>query len=149
MSTLTPSARRCRIQLLAVPESLHHVRRQLLEFLTDAGYTTWVNDTVRLAVSEACANVVLHAYGPESGPLRVEAVITPQAELFVSVRDEGRGFQAYDESPHTGFGLPLMASLADNLSIDSTTEGTAICLTFDLFGKRLLDEKPFPSGNDD
>src|ERR687889_124836 len=102
MSTLTRTARRCRIQLLAVPESIHHVRRQLLEFITDAGYTTWVNDTVRLAVSEACANVVLHAYEGEPGPLRVEAMITPQAQLFVSVHDEGHGFRPYDESRHTG-----------------------------------------------
>src|SRR5436190_19509172 len=43
---------------------------------------------INAAVSEACNNVVVHAYGGDEGPMEVYLCIG-EGELEVSVRDEG------------------------------------------------------------
>src|SRR3954466_2808484 len=45
---------------------------------------------VKLAVTEACTNVVVHAYGEEEGPMAVSAAVR-DGRLTVVVADEGRG----------------------------------------------------------
>ena len=45
---------------------------------------------VKLAVTEACTNVVVHAYGEDEGPMAVSAQLR-DGRLTVVVADEGRG----------------------------------------------------------
>src|SRR3712207_651856 len=45
---------------------------------------------VKLAVTEACTNVVVHAYPDGDGPMEVAAGVR-DGRLTVAVRDEGRG----------------------------------------------------------
>jgi anti-sigma regulatory factor (Ser/Thr protein kinase) len=67
---------------------------------------------IRLAVTEACTNVVVHAYPDgKEGPLEVLATLRGE-ELTVVVRDEGKGISPRQDSPGLGLGLPLIASLA-------------------------------------
>ncbi len=78
---------------------------------------------VRLAVSEACANVVIHAYaGADVGLMGVE--VSGAADVLeVVVRDHGRGMAPRPDSPGLGVGLPLIASLAATLELVSLPEG--------------------------
>jgi anti-sigma regulatory factor (Ser/Thr protein kinase) len=71
---------------------------------------------VTLAVSEACTNVVVHAY-PDGAPgvLDVEAEV--EDDLCVVVRDEGRGFAPRPDSPGAGLGVPLIAALAQRVEL--------------------------------
>ncbi len=72
---------------------------------------------IRLAVTEACTNVVVHAYPDGSeGPLEVMATLEGQA-LTVVVRDEGEGITPRPDSPGLGLGLPLIASLAESVQL--------------------------------
>ena len=72
---------------------------------------------VRLAVTEACSNVVVHAYADGTpGPLEVLATLTDE-ELTVVVRDEGPGIAPHPDSPGLGLGLPLIASLAESVQL--------------------------------
>jgi len=72
---------------------------------------------IRLAVTEACTNVVVHAYpDSESGPMHVEATVDDR-ELNVIVRDEGPGITPRPDSPGLGLGLPLIASLAETVEL--------------------------------
>ena len=49
-----------------------------------------VVDDMRLAVTEACTNVVRHAYADEEGT--IDVIVRPSGELLeVVVTDEGRG----------------------------------------------------------
>lgn len=76
-----------------------------------------------LAVGEACANVVVHAYvGREPGILHASATITPEG-LVVVIADEGRGLAPRDDSPGLGLGLPLIASLATTLEFRTGPHG--------------------------
>jgi len=78
---------------------------------------------VKLAVSEACANAVIHAY-PEGEPglLDIEVSAQPK-QLEVVVRDHGHGMAPRADSPGLGVGLPLMASLAESLELANRTGG--------------------------
>src|SRR3954454_15978802 len=71
---------------------------------------------VKLAVTEACTNVVVHAYDGAEGPMQVAAEIAPD-HLTVTVRDEGRGIVPRPDSPGLGLGLPLIATLTESLEL--------------------------------
>lgn len=88
---------------------------------------------IRLAVTEACTNVVVHAYPQDdAGPLQVEATVTGN-ELTVVVRDEGPGITPRPDSPGLGLGLPLIASLAETVELRrDDAERTEVCMTFSL-----------------
>jgi serine/threonine-protein kinase RsbW len=73
---------------------------------------------LKTVVTEACNNVVLHAYDGQPGPLHVSAE-PRQAELEVQVADEGHGFRprANQGEASLGLGLPLIAALSDSFEI--------------------------------
>ncbi len=86
---------------------------------------------VRLAVSEACANVVVHAYPQRAdGPLHVDVALGEE-RLTVTVRDHGESDHVDQNS--TGLGLALIAALAETVQIDrAKQDGTAVRMTFAL-----------------
>lgn len=73
---------------------------------------------LKTVVTEACNNVVLHAYEDEAGPLQVSAEPTEE-ELVVEVADQGHGFRprANEGDASLGLGLPLIAALSDSFEI--------------------------------
>ena len=71
---------------------------------------------VKLAVTEACTNAVVHAYPDGEGPLEVAAYVRDD-RLMLVVRDEGRGIVPRTDSPGLGLGLPLIATLAEALEL--------------------------------
>ncbi len=87
---------------------------------------------VKLAVTEACTNVVVHAYGDGVGPMQIAAAIRDD-RLSVAVRDEGRGMLPRPDSPGLGLGLPLIATLAESLELGrSEDDRTEVRMTFRL-----------------
>lgn len=86
---------------------------------------------VKLAVSEACANAVVHAYADEASGLLDLEVTALGAQLEVVVRDHGRGMMPRADSPGLGVGLPLMASLAESLELTNRADGgTEVRMSF-------------------
>ena len=88
---------------------------------------------IRLAVTEACTNVVVHAYPDGSeGPMEVFATLLGD-ELTVVVRDEGTGIGPRPDSPGLGLGLPLIASLTESVRLGrDEEERTEVRMTFSL-----------------
>jgi serine/threonine-protein kinase RsbW len=81
---------------------------------------------LKTVVTEACNNVVLHAYVDGEGPLEVAASAT-DGEVEVVITDEGQGFRpsADTDGATLGLGLPLIASLSDGFEITGGAgEGT-------------------------
>ncbi|HEY2632040.1 MAG TPA: ATP-binding protein [Solirubrobacteraceae bacterium] len=96
---------------------------------------------IRLAVTEACANVVVHAY-PEDmeGAMEVHANIDGP-EMTVMVRDWGHGIRPRSDSPGLGLGLSLMAALAERVQLGhGTEEHTEVRMTFGLDGVERTNE---------
>jgi serine/threonine-protein kinase RsbW len=90
-------------------------------------------DDMRLAITEACSNVVVHAYaGREPGPLLLDATLH-EDELTVVVRDEGPGIAPHPDSPGLGLGLPLIASLSQSVELGRDEQDrTEVRMTFSL-----------------
>jgi len=88
---------------------------------------------IRLAVTEACTNVVVHAYPDgEEGPLEVFATLGDE-KLEVLVRDEGPGIGPRADSPGLGLGLPLIVSLTESVVLGrDEEERTEVRMTFPL-----------------
>lgn len=88
---------------------------------------------IRLAVTEACANVVVHAYPDgHEGPMEVVAKMDGEA-LTVLVRDWGRGIRPRPDSPGLGLGLSLIAALAESVQLGhDCEEHTEVRMTFAL-----------------
>ena len=89
---------------------------------------------IRLAVTEACTNVVVHAYpDDQEGTLEVLATLRDE-KLEVVVRDEGPGIGPRPDSPGLGLGLPLIASLTESVQLGrDDDERTEVRMTFPLF----------------
>jgi serine/threonine-protein kinase RsbW len=124
------------VELPAVPGSLAPVRHVLAGVAAAVDLRDRVLDDLKVAVTEACTNVVLHAYegAAERGPMLVE-LWHRAPRLAVRVSDAGAGMLPRLErrSPGLGLGLRLIAALAAEMRITTNRdEGTAVWMSFDL-----------------
>ena len=111
------------------PEYCDVVRLTAAGIARKAGFKDEGIDDIKTAVSEACINVVRHAYNGKGGEMRLSFFIASDG-LEVLVEDSGDGFDvngamekavALDPNqPRTsGFGLLIMRSLMDEVEIIS------------------------------
>ena len=111
------------------------VVRQALAGLADAlDFDAAVLADMKMAVSEACTNVVVHAYADTEGDLDVEMRVD-ESGLTIVVRDRGRGIDRdaprSDDVPALGLGLPLIAALSDAFELRGERgQGTEVQMTF-------------------
>jgi serine/threonine-protein kinase RsbW len=106
------------LRLPARPENVAVVR-QALTGLGDAyDLDPELLGDIKTAVTEACNNVVLHAYPDEEGLVEVEAGSDGEY-TDVIVRDFGAGIQprGFTEDRSLGLGLPLIATLSSRFEI--------------------------------
>jgi anti-sigma regulatory factor (Ser/Thr protein kinase) len=119
-----------RLTLPARPENVAVVRHVLGALAEALDLPPAVTADIRLAVTEACTNVVRHAYGDRAGD--IDVVVRPRGRaLEVIVADNGRGMGPSPDTSGPGLGLPLMAALADSLEIQgSATAGSRLMMSF-------------------
>lgn len=128
-----PNAQRLRLELRSSPEDVGRARHAVGRFGIEAGFDKLEIGALELAVGEACANVVRHAYPPPGGPMTVEAVAEPD-RIVITVTDAGvgGGRRAGEEPP--GLGTTIMLGLCDSLHVGAGPGGTGtqVTLTFGL-----------------
>jgi serine/threonine-protein kinase RsbW len=114
----------------ALPSALYQVRKFIREEAEDAGLSPPTVNDVILAVSEACANAVLHAGGTE-----MEVTWTNTNDCVeVVVRDEGvflSRIPVPGAERMSGHGIPLMMALMDEVGVKEGTKrrpGTTVTL---------------------
>jgi serine/threonine-protein kinase RsbW len=119
------------LRLSANPESVPVARRSVCRAIRAVGVEDAVLERVQLAVTEACANVVIHAYRDrEPGELGVEVHLGPNL-LCIRIRDEGGGVTPRLDSPGLGLGLPLIGVLATSVDIRACdVAGTEVAMSF-------------------
>ena len=110
------------------------VVRQALAGMADAlAFDAAVLSDMKMAVTEACTNVVVHAYDEQAGQLEVQ-MLAGEEDLTIVVRDHGSGIQpkpARTEPPALGLGLPLIAALSDAFELRGTAgRGTEVRMSF-------------------
>lgn len=107
----------------AKPEHVADARRAVAQFARAAGAPDRRLDALRLAVSEACANVVMHAGGGAQARTFTVTVGRPDHAVEVKVRDRGHGMRPRADSPGAGLGLGIIAQLADALEVGTPPDG--------------------------
>jgi anti-sigma regulatory factor (Ser/Thr protein kinase) len=117
------------LTVAARAENLAVVRQALAGFAQAMGFDTDSIADLKTIVTEACMNVVIHAYPDgETGPLEVSAQ-PDENGLEIAVRDYGSGFRprpAEPEAPGLRLGLPLIATLSDQFEIRGGEKGTEV-----------------------
>ena len=107
----------------ACADAVPIARTRVSDFARRSGITEPALHSIRLAVSEAVTNAVVHAYTAERrGAVRVSAGLGA-GELTVLVADEGCGIGAAPESPGLGLGLGVIDECADVLTITTGAAG--------------------------
>jgi anti-sigma regulatory factor (Ser/Thr protein kinase) len=130
------SLERTELTLKAEPESLAQMRRALTRWLRAVGASDTEAYETLVAVGEACANAVAHAYPPGEASYVVEALRLDDG-LEVRVRDFGAWRPP--RSGSQGRGLMLIEQLMDEVEIDRGRAGTIVKM------KRVLRAAP-PKG---
>src|SRR6476469_2620358 len=106
----------------AVADSVPRAREALSTFARAAGVSAEQLDSIRLAVSEAATNVVVHAYEDDAGRILLDAGLSA-GELWVLIADDGLGMRPQIQSPGLGFGLSLMSQVCDEFEIATRSSG--------------------------
>jgi serine/threonine-protein kinase RsbW len=122
--------------LPAKSENVAVIRHALAGLAEEIGMDEPGLADLKTVVTEACMNVVVHAYQGQPGPLSVEA--KPDTDgLTVTVRDEGVGIrpQADTDRDSLRLGLSLIAALSSSFSIaGGLDQGTEITMRVPLKG---------------
>jgi len=108
-------------------EQLQHVRHELGSWLDGQRAAPDVGAEIALAVHEAAANVVEHAYRDGPGELVVRAR-ADDGRVTVVVEDEGE-WRAPSRTDQGGRGLALMHGLMDDVEITAVEDGTGTRVT--------------------
>jgi len=115
------------------PENVLLVRETLTGLADTVGVDGVELNDIRTAVTEACNNVVLHAYDGAEGPMHVELYLISDA-VEVVVRDHGKGIKPHIRGEHEaalGIGLSIIQALAPRVEFkDVAGGGTEVRMEF-------------------
>jgi anti-sigma regulatory factor (Ser/Thr protein kinase) len=115
------------------PENVLLVRETLSGVAETVGVDGVDLNDIRTAVTEACNNVVLHAYEGGEGPLHVELYLGA-GSVEVVVRDHGTGIRPHirdEEEAALGIGLSIIQALAPRVEFkDVEGGGTEVRMEF-------------------
>jgi serine/threonine-protein kinase RsbW len=139
MSTVDQVAR-IRLGLSSRAENVTVVRQALSGFADATGLADGNLNDIATAVTEACNNASVHAYGGGDGPLDVE-LLAWDTTMVVTVRDRGVGLALDDGSPIefpsdvdgelAGIGVPSIKALARTVRwSEPAGGGTQVEMTF-------------------
>jgi serine/threonine-protein kinase RsbW len=137
------------ITLPARPENVAVVRHAVAGLAERMGMREPAIGDLKTVVTEACMNVVVHAYDEEPGPLQVEA-FEEDDDLTVVVRDFGGGIRPRPEVERSSLriGLTLIAALSSSFAISGGLgKGTEITMRLSLapgVGNDLVGEDAGP-----
>ncbi|WP_424767405.1 anti-sigma B factor RsbW [Paenibacillus sp. sgz302251] len=132
----------------ARPEYVDIVRLTLFGIANKAGFTYEEIEDMKVAVTEACTNVILHAYSNQHNGM-IELRFELESEgITIRIKDEGSSFK-YEYAEHKaaalhdkelsevtagGLGIFMMHALMDRVEVFSE-RGTEVILT-KLFGRK-------------
>lgn len=130
---MTASAADVTLVVPAVPDSIAVIRQTVSGICEALGADVRTIGDVKLAATEACTNVVLHAYADgHPGTIELDAY-AGEDELRLLVRDRGAGMTPAPMAEGLGLGLPLIAALTTTLTIVEPDDGgTEVSMTFAL-----------------
>ena len=142
-----------RLRLQSRPQTLTIVRGMLGGVAELLSIDPELLDDLKTSVSEACNNVVLHAYGGDAGPMEVGLFVTDD-RFSVRVSDEGVGMPAPPPAGDVsqGIGLSVIRALTEDVQFSSAPGGgTEVRMDFSVRrdGRKLFQAPPAASEDAD
>jgi anti-sigma regulatory factor (Ser/Thr protein kinase)/putative methionine-R-sulfoxide reductase with GAF domain len=113
------------LDLAADPHALADVRRILRRWLRARGANHDESTELTIAVNEACANAIEHAYSPAPAQFHLHAS-EQDGEITIIVSDRGRW--RTPRGRDRGRGLTIINAAADDATVDAAATGTRIQL---------------------
>ena len=100
------------------PDSLASIRDAVERVVRACGMDETAVQDIRIAVSEAATNAIIHGGAPEDAEvhLRVERL---RGELLIVIADQGHGMRPRTDSPGLGLGLPIISGFARRMEVIS------------------------------
>jgi anti-sigma regulatory factor (Ser/Thr protein kinase) len=122
-------ASRLELDLPAVASSVPTARHAAARLATEVGANEF---DVKIAVSEAVSNCVVHAYRDgSSGKIKLSGTVEDD-KLTIVIADHGIGMSPNPDSPGLGFGLPLIGQVVEDLHVEGGPTGTRLTMIFAL-----------------
>lgn len=136
---MEPKVNWARVEFESVARNLGFARVAAASWAAGLGFTLEELEDIKLAVSEAVSNCIVHAY-PER-PGKVLMMLSASDHAFtISVQDEGVGIldvlaarsPGVSSSPQRmGMGFTLMEALSESMDVTSSPgEGTKVVMSF-------------------
>lgn len=136
---MTAKPNRAVMEFESRPDNLGFARVAVASFASSGLFTLEELDDIKLAVSEAVSNCIMHAYPEGPGPVTIELEMDGTL-LSCVISDRGVGIADLDEARSPGFstdpdrmgmGFTLMEALARTLDVESASgHGTTVTMTF-------------------
>lgn len=123
------------LEFEAVGPNLSQVRRVFRRWLRERGADRTEVTEILLAVNEACANAIEHAYSPGPATFRVLAAVD-DAQLTVNVEDSGKWRPPRGEQ--RGRGLNIIRAAMEHVEVERAEHGTRIVMR-----RRLGPREPY------
>jgi PAS domain S-box-containing protein len=131
------AGRPLQLRLQAEPAALAPLRQTLRRWLREAGAERDVAEEILVAVGEACANVIRHAYGAREGPLEVGLGVE-DGDVTVTIGDIG-AWRPPSEAGG-GRGLPMMRGFMDSVATEIGAAGTVVRMRRRLTGGPIREQ---------
>jgi len=124
------------LEIPADENNLSDVRDFIADICLRAGFSKRETNNTKLAMDEACTNIIKHAYGDRAGDIRIDVQAEP-GSVEINIFDRGRPFewskvkdpdlQQYVEiGKKGGLGIYLMNRLMDDLDYSSSDAGNRL-----------------------
>ncbi len=127
------------LEIPADENNLSEVRDFISDICARAGFSKRETNNTKLAMDEACTNIIKHAYKDISGSIRIDVQAEP-GNVEINIFDRGEPFewskikdpdlQRYVEiGKKGGLGIYLMNRLMDSLDYQSTDAGNRLFMS--------------------
>jgi anti-sigma regulatory factor (Ser/Thr protein kinase) len=116
-----------RLDLPSEPASVGIARNAVAGFAQRLGVAV---DDVKIAVSEAVGNAILHAYRRGGGGAVRVFARHDRGRLLITVADDGIGMTPHPQSEGLRVGIPLITKVCDDVRFSSSESGTTVSMSF-------------------
>ncbi len=124
------------VEFLSISDNIAFARVVVAAFVAQLDITLNELDELKVAISEAVTNAIIHAYaGKKNGRIRIEAMLYEQA-MEIIVEDTGLGIEDVEQAmqpdfsskpDRMGLGFSFMQSFTDTLEVHSVPgQGTRV-----------------------
>jgi len=126
-----------KLKFPSLPQNVGLARMMAASFAAQLEFTLAEIEEIRVAVSEAVSNCVIHAYPVKPGLVQMDLTIKHN-NLVIKIRDFGKGIVDIEQAKQAtfstepermGLGLVFMESFMDDMGIESQPEeGTTVVM---------------------